>query len=161
MAVLAALTMVTQAWGGDPRHGAPTIEGTWAVALSYYYDGTTTGPSDNLQFLQQFDRDGRTVIYLPQVAGERFDETRTACAGEWRRRGHKTYDITLYCHWTEMWADAPSVPDRILIKATMNPDGRGWTAKPFYYQPFIGGEYNGGPGWGDMKGVRLRIVPLP
>ncbi|MCL4813817.1 MAG: hypothetical protein KJ061_15095 [Vicinamibacteraceae bacterium] len=146
--------------GQSDRAAMPSLEGTWGVSLTYYYDGTVTGPSDNLQFLQQFHQDGRAVIYLPQFAGQRFDETRTACAGEWKRSGGQTFDVTLYCLWTEMWVDEPSVPDRILIKVTMDPGGRTWTATPFRYQPFVDGEYLGWPGWGDMRGVRLGIVPI-
>lgn len=55
----------------------------------------------------------------------------------------------------------PDVPDRILIKVKMARDGQGWTATPFYYQPFNGIEYDGGPGWGDMKGTRLGVVAIP
>lgn len=147
---------------GQSEQGAmPSIEGSWRVSLTYYYDGTVTGPSDNLQFLQQFHRDGRSVIYLPQFPDQRFDETRTACAGEWKRSGGHTFDVTLYCLWAEMWVDEPTVPDRILIKVTMDPKGRTWTATPFYYQPFVDGDYIGAPGWGDMRGVRLGIVPVP
>jgi hypothetical protein len=149
-------------WAGNPpEHPAASIAGTWAVSLTYYYEGTESGLKDNLQYLQQFDRDGRAVIYLPQVAGASFDESRTACAGDWKPRGHRTFDVTLYCMWNEQWTDAPTVPDRILMKVTLRRDGRSWTATPFYYQPFAAGEYNGGPGWGAMQGVRLPVVPLP
>jgi hypothetical protein len=161
-AVLALLVLSGTTRADNPsEHGAPSVEGTWAVSLTYYYEGTESGAKDNLQYLQQFDRDGRTVIYLPQVAGARFDESRTACAGEWKRRGHKTFDVTLYCMWSELWTDAPATPDRILMKVTMSRDGQGWTATPFYYQAFVNGEYTGAPGWGDMRGARLKVVPLP
>lgn len=164
VATVVAATIGLSAAGvaGDAPQGPaePSIDGTWRVSLTYYYDGTVTGPSDNLQCLQQFTRDGRAVIYLPQVEGQRFDETRTACAGEWRRSGGHAFDVTLYCLWNEMWVDAPTVPDRILIKVTMDPAGRTWTATPFYYQAFVDGEYSAGPGWGDMRGERLGIVPI-
>jgi hypothetical protein len=163
VAVLIVVGFAGLTLAGDPQHepAAPSVEGTWSVSLTYYYEGTESGPSDNLQYLQQFHADGRTVIYLPQVEGQRFDETRTACAGEWKRRSRHAFDVTLYCTWAEMWTDAPIVPDRILIKVTMHPKGQRWTATPFYYQPWVNGEYFVSEGWGDMKGVRLGITPLP
>lgn len=150
------------AWADPPQHAkAPSIDGTWFTSLTYYYEGTTDGSSDKLQYLTHFTKDGRAVIYLPQVAGQRFDETRTACAGEWRRRGGHTFDVTLYCVWREIWAGVPDTPDRILVKMTLARDGKSFTAAPFYYQPFVDGEYSGAPGWGAMNGVRLGLVPIP
>lgn len=162
MAVVLFAGQATRALGGGQAAGPadPSIAGTWQVSLTYYYEGTEEGFSGNLQYLQQFYQDGRSVIYLPQAPGGRFDESRTACAGEWKRSGGNTFDVTLYCTWAEVWTGEPTVPDRILIKVTMDPKGHTWTAKPFYYQQIVDGEYTAGPGWGDMRGVRLGIVPI-
>jgi hypothetical protein len=160
---LGAFVLVATGAGADPpgQANAPSIDGTWFTSLTYYYEGKKDGSSENLQYLTQFTRDGRAVIYLPQVAGQRFDETRTACAGEWRRRGGQTFDVTLYCVWREIWGDVPETPDRILIKVTLARDGKSFTATPFYYQTWANGEYSGAPGWGAMNGVRLGLVPIP
>lgn len=159
--VLAAGQAIRASGGGQPNGPAePSLDGTWQVSLTYYYEGTESGLNDRLQYLQQFHRDGRSVIYLPQAPSDGFDETRTVCAGEWKRSGGNTFDVTLYCTWAETWTGAPDVPDRILMKVTMDPKGHTWTAKPFYYQNFVDGEYTAGPGWGDMRGVRLGLVPI-
>jgi hypothetical protein len=136
------------------------IEGTWSVYLTYYYEGTTEGFQNNLQFLQQFNSDGRTVMYKTQPRDAEFDDSRTACAGEWKRVGRHTFDATLYCFW-QTFVDEPAVPDRILMKVELAPDGQSWKATPFYYQQYDGSEFTAGPGWGDMTGVRLGIVPIP
>lgn len=161
--LLAGFVLTVPRAVADPpaQANTPSIDGTWFTSLTYYYEGTKDGSRDRLQYLTQFTKDGLAVIYLPQAAGQRVDESRTACAGDWRRRADNTFDVTLYCVWREMWVDAPETPDRILIKVALAPDGKTFTATPFYYQPFVGGKYDGGAGWGDMNGTRLGIVPLP
>jgi hypothetical protein len=160
--VLAAGQGIWASGGAQPNGPAePSLEGTWQVSLTYYYEGTENGFSENLQYLQQFHQDGRTVIYLPQNPEvDMWSDTRTACAGEWRRSGGRTFDVTLYCTWAETWTGAPTVPDRILMKVKMDRKGHAWTATPFYYQQVVNGEYTAGLGWGDMRGARLGIVPI-
>lgn len=167
LALLFALGLAWPAVAGDGPRGAtpPALSGSWQVSLTYYYDGTPEGFSGNLQYIQHVHKDGRTVIYLPQNQdADAFNETRTACVGEWRHRTGRTFDLTMYCIWQESWADTPSVPDRIRMKVTLAPDGMTWTATPFYYEKFDGTKYvgTGSPdSYGAMNGVRLGIVPIP
>ena len=164
-AAFAALLMIATAVPalGDQSRSAswPGLEGTWFVHLTYHY-GSLGLPDDHLQYLQQFDRDGRAVIYLPHNANDLpYAEVRSACAGEWKPRGPRTFDVTLYCVWNASWEGAPPTPDRIRMKVTLDKKGGSWTATPFYYEVWADGKYEAWDTWGEMAGKRLGLAPLP
>jgi hypothetical protein len=149
---------------GDSRCAAtPGLEGTWLVKVVYHY-GSLGLPDDHLQYVNQFGRDGRAVIYLPHNPDDKpYAEVRSACAGEWKPRGPRTYDVTLYCLWSTSWegAPAPPVPDRIRMKVVLDKKGRMWQATPFYYDLWVEDHYEAWDTWGEMDGKRLGIAPLP
>lgn len=152
------------AGGHGPHATPPALDGSWLVSVIYHYEGTTGGDSGKLQYTQQFHKDGRAVIYLVQNQDvDPYNESRTACVGDWKHRDGRTFDVTLYCLWQESWTDAPSVPDRIRMKVKLDHGGMTWTATPFYYEFFDGTSYvgTGSPNsWGEMSGIRLDIVPI-
>ena len=119
------------------------------------------------RFRPVFDHYGLEVI-VPTVH-ERMEEeellpyaeVRSACAGEWKPRGPRTFDVTLYCVWNASWEGAPPTPDRIRMKVTLDKKGRSWTATPFYYEAWADGKYEAWDTWGEMDGKRLGIAPLP
>lgn len=164
LAVALALCATQPAVADDRGNTPPALAGTWQVSVIYYYEGVTDGISGKLTYLQQFDKDGRAAIFLSQNTDlDPFNETRTACVGEWKHRRARVYDVTLYCLWNETWDAAPAVPDRIRMKVSLDADGLAWSATPFYYEMFIGGEYvhtTTPQSWGAMSGVRLGIVPI-
>ena len=167
-AALLALVLAVPAQGNDGREWSPAIEGTWLVNLVYHYTGTPM-PDAYLQYIQQVDRHGRVVIYLPHnPADYPWAESRTTCSGEWRPRGQRTFDVTLYCLWrttlsVEGEADPtpPDVPDRIRMKFVLDKKGKTFTATPFYYEVWDGAKYGAGETWGEMQGTRLGVMPLP
>jgi hypothetical protein len=167
-AVLLVLVLVLPVQGNDSRAFSPAIEGTWLVNLVYHYTGTPM-PDAYLQYIQQVDRHGRAVIYLPHnPADYPWAESRTTCSGEWRPRGHRTFDVTLYCLWRttlsvegEAAPTPPDVPDRIRMKFVLDKKGRAFTATPFYYERWDGAKYGAGETWGEMQGTRLGVAPLP
>jgi hypothetical protein len=159
-AALLALALSVPAAGAEKCAATPQLEGTWLVKAIYHY-GSLGFPDDRLQYFQHFDRDGRAAIYLPHNPGDLpYDESRNACVGEWRPRGPRTFDVTLYCLWSTAWETAPSVPDRIRIKVVLDKKGKTWTATPFYYEQWVGGKYDPFDTWGEMDGQRLGIAPV-
>ena len=61
--------------------------------------------------------------------------------GDWKRRGRRTYDVTVYCLWSIVPGEPPVVPDRIRMKVRLDKGGQHWTATPFYYEVWTGTEY--------------------
>lgn len=161
-AILLAVVLSAPALG-DPGRSAswPGLEGTWLVQVVYHYESLGF-PDDQLQYTQQFNRDGRAAIYLAHNPGDLpYDESRSACVGEWKPRAPRTFDVTLYCLWGTSWKTAPPVPDRIRMKVVLNKKGELWTATPFYYDLWVDGQYEAWDTWGEMEGKRLGIAPLP
>jgi hypothetical protein len=166
--MLAVLLALGVAWpaAGDGPHGSapPALTGSWQVSVIFYNEGTPTGGVQKLQYLQQFDADGRAAIFLPQNPADGYVEARTACVGEWAHRTGHTYDVTLYCIWQSTWLEAPAIPERIRMKVKLDKHANRWTAGPFYYEWFDGSAYVpiiDPNSYGDMVGVRLGIVPIP
>jgi len=150
-----ALAGPSFAGGGSSTHGVP-LEGTWMVDVVYHYPDSDAV----LRYMQHFDRHGRATLIIP---GESplWEETRSGCLGEWKRRGRRTYDVTVYCLWSVVPGDPPAVPDRIRMKVSLDKGGQHWTATPFYYEVWTGTEYTSFTNWGEMEGARMGIAPLP
>jgi hypothetical protein len=130
------------------RAQAMSIEGTWQIKV-WYEDFLA------IQYLQTFTQDGKTTIYLPFGGPVNANDSRVACTGEWRRAGAFSFDVTMYCLWSQEWEFAP---DRIRAKLTLQRGAQAFTDCPFTYEWVVDGEYVGG--WGLMTGTRLPFVPL-
>jgi hypothetical protein len=149
---------------GDDQKKAPTLEGTWLVRVEF-------PPYSPFQYLQHFTGDRKTSLLLawgvPPCAEaepptceppEFWADTRVGCMGDWSTRGHRAYDVTMYClpHQGDGY-----VPDRIRIRAVVSKDGKLFNGDGFVYTWFKPDGSVAFSGQGTMRGTRLPHLPLP
>ena len=128
----------------------PSPEGTWVVRVDI-------GGFFQIQYLQTFTQDGKTMAFLPTGGPVNLGDTRIACPGEWRRAGHGSYDVTMYCLGTQEWE---TWPDRLRFRLTLDKGAKTFTGLPFKYEAFLPDGTPAGSVDGLMSGRRLGIVPL-
>ena len=158
LAVAVALLLATagaMATANDDRANDP-LPGTWWMKIDFM-------GAPLLTYLQQFHKDGRSSIILasgartnPPLAPDEppWNDSRSACVGDWRNAGHRTYDVTLYCLWSDQ--DYGMAPERIRAKLTLDKKGQHLTG-PFVYESLEAGQWVGGDGL--MNAKRLDVVP--
>ena len=142
------------------------LEGTWLVKV-LFAEGTEF--ETRLQYLQTFNKDGRTTLLLPTGGPPDYAETgdpRIGCMGEWRPRARTrrpVFDITTWCLPTQQWV--PTGPDptsyqELQVKARLVRGGKVWRG-PFVISNYDadGNQVFTGPGV--MRATRLRMNPLP
>jgi hypothetical protein len=166
VAVAAVLTLGGVAAAGSQHGRAPAIEGTWLVKV-LFAEGTPL--ETKLQYLQTFNRDGRTTLLLPTGGPPEYAETgdpRVGCMGEWKRRPHtrgRVFDVMLLCLPTQQWeptGDDPTSYQEIQFKATLHKGRNTWSG-PFEISNYMadGTEIFRGPG--EMAATRMEFKRLP
>lgn len=164
VAVVLALSGVA---GAGNQHGPePGIEGTWLVKVLFAKD---TPMELRLQYLQTFNRDGRTTLLLPTGGPEDYPETgdpRVGCMGEWKHRPRtrgRVFDVMLLCLPTQQWeptGEDPTSYQELQFKATLHKGRNTWSG-PFEIANYTpdGTEFFRGPG--EMVATRMEFKRLP
>ena len=157
-------------FGGDNqgKDKQLTPEGTWlvkAVALPGILDF-------KLQWLQAFNKDGRTTFLLPTGGPPEYldtDDPRIGCMGEWEKRarsGGMVFDVTQLCLLTQEWVTSPDSNvfplnlQEIQIKLTLHPEGNAWSGD-FVITTFDSDGNFLGAADGIMDATRIEMNPLP
>lgn len=148
---------------------ALTPEGSWLVKVIAF-------PGEpfelKLQYLQSFNKDGRTTVLLSTGGPADYPETgdpRTGCMGEWQKSRHAggpVFDVTQGCLYSQEWVPSPTSPwypfyrQELQVEVSMQPDGDTWSG------PFVISDYDVDgillwSGGGVMEATRIKVKALP
>jgi hypothetical protein len=143
--VLAAVAVLTFAsprvFADEQRQG--TLVGTWMFKVSF------TGIPD-FRYLQTFNADGVSTLILPDP-GPGFTDGRSACVGEWKAAGHRTFDVVTWCLESQ---ELNGWLDKIRSHLKLSEGGRRLSDPKFSAEWWLGDTYSG-IGYGSMEGVRI------